>query len=738
MQAGTASARASLVAFALALLLSAALLFNIQPMIGKQLLPRVGGTPQVWNVAMAFFQLALLAGYLATHALSRLSIRTHGIIYIGLLVAASAFLPITLPPDWLPAVTGYMPLAVLSILISTVAAPFIALSLSAPTLQRLFSGTQHAQAQDPYFLYVASNLGSLVGLLAYPFVLEPLLAVSAQAALWRYGFFVLIALAVLCLILQLRHTAAPVAHTEATGTAPSWKQRGWWVALSFIPSSLTLGVTTYISTDLTPAPLLWVITLGLYLLSFIVAFATKGQSLRSLCLSAYPWLAAFSAITVLVHINLPWPMVGVSLITFFATAVACHSLLAASRPSPSFLTDFYLWLSVGGALGGCFNAFIAPLVFTQLAEYPLVLILAILVAGVNTDLLSNPRKIANLSTTLMVLSLVNLLMFYGRDYVPADIRNLVLAAFLASAVPLLRAKPATLYGAAVVFLITFTFKPYMNDSIFMNRNFFGIISVSDRLSDDEKVTYRLLEHGTTTHGIQMIEPQRATTPTGYYAPTGPLARIWAFAQPKSLALIGLGAGSLNCYAKPEQQLHFIEIDPMVIEVAKAYFTFLSECPPPRITLGDGRLIMAADTTKYDMIVLDAFSSDSIPVHIITREAIALYLSRLNEGGIIALHTSNRFFNLEPILAAIANDLGLTSYIGRDESSGPVDGVITFPSEAVVLSANPARLDGLKAQPEIWRKLQQNLHVQAWTDSYSNILSAIKANSWLAPINEIPK
>lgn len=717
-----------LAAFAAALVLSAALLFSIQPMIGKQLLPRTGGTPQAWNVTLAFFQLALLAGYLCAHALGRLSIKQHGLAYLAALLAAAFFLPISLPAEWRPDTSSHIALSVLGALAGSVAVPFIALSLSAPTLQRLFSGTAHNRAADPYFLYVASNFGSLAGLLAYPFFIEPVLALPQQAEFWRYGFFGLLGLGLLCLGLQYRHAGSiPVSSPVIDDTAPNWRQRVWWVLLSFIPSSLTLGVTTHISIDLTPAPLLWVVTLGLYLISFMLAFATRGQKLRNLCMSAYPWLAAFAAASVLIHVNLPWPMVALNLAGFFTTAVACHSLLATSRPPASRLTGFYLWLSIGGALGGSFNAFLAPVIFTQLTEYPLALALGIFVTGTNAALLRNKLNIANLVTTLVILGLCSLGMYNMPDVIPVDVRNLTMIAFMATLVLLLRVDRRAVGIAALLFLTALTFKPQLNNSIFTGRNFFGLITVSDRTDIGTGYTFRLLEHGTTTHGVQMISPMRSTTPTGYYAPTGPLGLVWSIKQPKSVALVGLGAGSLNCYAKEGQSLHFIEIDPMVVDVAQKYFTFLTECPTPEITIGDGRLVLAGDSRTYDMIVLDAFSSDSIPVHIITREAIALYASRLNPGGVIALHISNRFFNLEPVLAAIAQDLGLTGYVGRNLRDGLINNVLTFPSEAVVLAQDAVSLQTLSYQAMTWRKLQPAPGISAWTDEYSNIVSSIKSN-----------
>lgn len=719
-----------LITFAISLMLSAALIFNLQPMVGKMLLPRVGGSPYSWNVVMAFFQLALLGGYLLAHLLSRLSPWQHGIVYFFGLAAAATVLPIQLPADWQPDTAGHVSLAVLYILTTVVAIPFIALSLSAPTLQRLFSASSHARASDPYFLYVASNFGSFAGLLLYPFLFEPLWSLGRQTEIWRYGFYILMAVVAFCLFMQRNHMSAVPAASNSAAEAvdtnkPGWTLRGQWLLYAFIPSSLTLGVTTFITSDVTAAPLLWVLTLALYLITFMIAFTQRGESVRRWGTRWHLWFATAAVANTMIPIVLPWPVVVINLIAFFTTALACHTRLAQLRPDARHLTEFYLWLSIGGALGGSFNAFVAPVAFNYLLEYPLVLILAIAMHIRVPATIGKPQKIVGVSIWIFLLGFLSLLNYYLAGNSKDDLRNILLIPLLATIILPLRPYKYMIRGCAAIMLVCLLAVPYYYRITFSDRSFFGVIITTDYQTEDGRFKYRMLQHGTTTHGVQYLMPDRKDEPTAYYARGTALANIWTTRQPQSVAVMGLGTGSLNCIKQPGQFVHYFEIDPLMVKVANEQFSFLRDCGQPEVTLGDGRLELAKDNRRYDLIIIDVFSSDSIPTHIITKEAIQLYMNKLNPGGVLGFHISNRFFDLEPVLAAAAKDLGLYAAYGATNAHEITSARIIFETHAVVMSATPVGLQPYLQQPGIWRPAQNPRNIKAWTDDYFNILAAIK-------------
>lgn len=722
-----------LIAFALALTLSAGLLFNIQPMMGKMLLPRVGGAPAVWNVAMAFFQISLLTGYLIAHALSKFSPRIHALGYIVLLALAALVLPISLPMGWQPDESANPAFSVFLVLILSVALPFIALSLSAPTLQRLFASTTHPDAKDPYFLYVASNLGSFAGLLAYPLWLEPRYDIRAQTEIWQSGYYVLMALAILCILLRQRSATEALTTPPAPQAAPlAPKQKAFWVLLAFIPSSLTLGVTTHITTDIAATPMLWAATLALYLLTFILAFAQRGEKIRQLAVLLAPWMAVLGLVLTLSPLHLVFTEIALHLALFTVIALACHSLLAKHRPAASQLTSFYLWLSVGGALGGAFNAFVAPLIFSYLTEYPLVLLLALIVIPVERT-----------KHQQMLIGLVLLTAFaaYGQGVLIQHTNgisdNQTIGLFIGATLLLIsqtRNRPLmAILGLALIVLKM----GLSGDTLYSGRDFFGTVSVHENNFDitdsDGKPTsirVRSIDHGTTRHGIAIVDGPTPPIPTGYYSPSSPIAQTIRALNPQAVAGIGLGSGAINCHMAQGRHYTFIEIDPLVEQVARTYFDFLSACTPPTILIGDGRLKMAAlPDHSFDLIVLDAFSSDSIPTHIVTEEAFALYLTKLRPGGAIALHITSRFFRLEPMLAALAHNLALSAVFGQNTILEATPTTIDFPTRWVVMAPDRATIDKLRhSSPQneaMWRDLQADPAIRAWSDGYSNLISVMK-------------
>lgn len=719
--------RLFMICFAAALCLSAGLLFNIQPMVGKMLLPRVGGSPAVWNVAMAFFQFALLIGYLLAHIFSKTKPITHGLLYVLCLMGAAFFLPIALPESWMPAANQPAAFSVLLVLITSVSLPFIALSLSAPTLQRLFAESRHEEAKDPYFLYVASNLGSFTGLMLYPLWLEPYYKLAEQTALWQKGFFALLALTVLALILLLNFKKAektPTTISEEAQAPITLKMRGQWILLALIPSSLSLGVTTHITTDIAATPMLWVVTLGLYLLTFVIAFAQKGESLRRRAILFSPWAAAIGIATFAAPLTLRWFDMLIHISVFFVVALACHSKLASLRPSAKSLTDFYFWVSVGGALGGSFNAFVAPVIFNRQLEYVLLLLAGILLSPIARQI-KNQMIVAAISLVAVSLYLYDMFLKHGDITQTSNLTFAVVIIALLSMLSVI-GKPllAAIVGLAVIFLKVGT----DTHTLYSDRDFFGTFSVVEGRNQDPYLEMRYLDHGTTRHGVEITSRPAGMppVPSSYYAPDNPISLALKVYDPSTITAIGLGAGSINCYSRDGRHYTFLEIDPLAEYVAKTYFSFLTACPAPTILIGDGRLLMQQlPEAGADMIILDAFASDSIPTHIVTEEAFKLYLSRLKPEGIIAVHISSRSFKLEPMIAAIADNLGLAALMGEVLDVSITKDYVRFPTQWVILARTPAQLDKLRASGTIWRDVQKDQNIKAWTDDYSNLLSILK-------------
>ncbi len=569
--------------FALALALAAALLFNVQPMMGKMLLPLVGGAPSVWNVALAFFQSALLLGYLVAHLLTRLPPVWNGIAYLAILLLAATTLPIGLPAGWHPGAGEPVPLTLLGALIISVGSPFVALSLSAPTLQRLFANTSHPRARDPYFLYAASNFGSFTGLLAYPFWLEPHDTLAAQAVLWQKGFFGLIGLVGLALLLQWKNAASPVpdpttSEASSSGITPpplTYGTRVHWALLAFIPSSLTLGVTQYISTDIAASPLLWVTTLGLYLLTFVLAFSSGHATLKRALETTYPLLAALALSLSVFPLRASLEILVLHVLAFGATALACHSRLSALRPPPARLTEYFLWIAIGGALGGAFNAFLAPILFNQFAEYTLVLGLAFVV--------TRPSLPPAGQATVVALAAVALVRI-GLDWLGIALSPLLgnlPYALLLTAITLgltrVQRYPRVLLAGLTVTLTGFFM---LSGGLFTGRDFFGVIRVEERILPGTTTPVRAVFHGTTIHGLQYVDPARRTETTGYYSNHSPISGVFAAYHPESVFIVGLGSGGMNCFAQPGQHFHFVEIDPLMVHVAQTWFSFLRDCPAP--------------------------------------------------------------------------------------------------------------------------------------------------------------
>ncbi|HEV3142515.1 MAG TPA: fused MFS/spermidine synthase, partial [Gemmataceae bacterium] len=826
--------------YAITLLVSAFLLFLVQPLVGKMLLPYMGGTPIVWNTCMVFFQAMLLGGYLYSHLSTKwLGVRKQAYIHLGLLiltvlalatVAVAYRQPIAINKDLTPQGKEIPIFGMFLVLLLAVGLPFFTVATSAPLLQKWFANTGHPAAKDPYFLYGASNLGSVLALFAYPILLEPNFRLATQSWVWSAGFVCLAFLIGGCArLLWKSPSIAPVSAKEiarpvsslnsstsvsrslppkqpafqksqpAPQTPPdapvAWMRKLRWLMLAFVPSSLMLGVTTYLATDIASLPLLWIVPLGIYLFTFIVAFSRLPNWF-------YTTLALITPVLVLLLIFIMgagWMIMkdqriifAIHLLAFLAVALNCHCALARSRPAASHLTEFYLIMSLGGVLGGLFNALVAPLIFNDVYEYKVAIGLACLMLPTLTEMKSpaQPWQVSNAYRKLKLVSvgvtiglaievaiLIATLVGYERltwwalylallldalfliplvlAYVWFQLKNtsveryyrgvldfvipgliFLFALFLTlqrsgsdlpywqRPIPILsewisrecigvegermfepdKILAIIVFGIPALVCYLFVERPwrfalcvgaiqlaviigqYRGGQIYQGRSFFGVL----RVTEEEEPRYirdsliRKLYHGTTLHGEeQILPPTDKPLPISYYEKSGPIGDIFReFPKPRegaNLAFIGLGTGTLTAYAEPGQHVTIFEIDPLVKRLAtgKVYntetrqlenmFSFFNRCPADKqIVLGDARLMLERQQEQYDMIVVDAFSSDSIPIHLLTQQSIQLYLRKLKEpNGLIVLHISNRYLDLEPIVERLVEDAHLEARVFND-------------------------------------------------------------------------
>ncbi len=712
--------------------LSAALVFLVQPMFAKMATPLLGGSPNVWNVSLVCFQAALLLGYAYAHTLNHFvkSLRRQVMVHGGFLLAAGIVLPFQLSgalgePDPTKPTLWLMGVFALSI-----APPFAVISATAPLVQSWYSRSGRADAHDPYHLYGASNIGSLLGLAAYPLVLEPLLPVAAQTQAWTIGYGVLAGLLIISgLIAAVSGRSAGVegaktAHQAAPADAAPqvrWKQRLWWVTLAFIPSSLLVGVTTHIATDVASAPFLWAPPLMLYIGTFIIVFAKRPAINLKTSVRFLP-LAVGAAVLALPSVS------GVPLLSSFflhlavllMAALVCHGLLAKDRPDASRLTEFYLLMSLGGVLGGAFNALLVPQIFNGVTEYPLMLI-AVLLVRPEARWMGHGRTRVWAATAVIALvaAIVLRLVEGGEEQSTLTYRILLILAVLGVVLGR-ESRAAPVIAAACAWGIGLAASPVTGG--ISERGFFGVVKVIDRGE------HRVMMHGTTLHGAQYIRGEDRLRPTTYYAPEAPIGQMFAAHDaPGRVGVIGLGTGSVACYARKGQRYTYFEIDPLVAKFASDpnHFTYLSECTPdPDIVLGDGRLTLAAEPEgDFELLLIDAFSSDSVPAHLLTREALALYLSRLSDDGILIMHVSNNHMKLESVVARIADDLGVPArYQFYVPEPGSGDNFRAQASQVVVLARSEAALARIDGDAR-WSVLTGD-GKRAWTDNYSNVIGAI--------------
>ncbi len=723
--------------FALALFASASLSFLVQPMVGKHLLPALGGTPGVWNSCLVFFQAALLLGYAMVHALARMPYGARLAVHAALLAAAGAAIAFggRLAPNdaWLPTDSESPTLAVLAVLAASVGAPYLALATTAPLLQAWFARL----GRDPYPLYAASNLGSFAGLLSYPFLVEPALPLAEQRSLWIAGFAIVAALMLACGALAARGRA--VVEEERTIEPPPSRGRVLkWIALAALPSSLLMSATTHLTTDIAPVPLLWVVPLGLYLLSFSIVFARWTPAARRIVGRLTPMALCFLTVALLTRANTPMILVGgVHLGAFFLVALLCHGELAADRPAPAHLTGFYLWLSVGGVLGGLANAFLAPWLFARTGnvEYAIAIVLAGLVrpptdaVGARLKPMDGvwPFALGGL-TALLVVGVPWILPTQpGTD--PDDALDRLVRGGLSFGLPAAFAfalvwRPVRFALCLAVLLAVGSLAPNPHGTILeTHRDYFGTLRVA-RSADGR---FHRIVHGTTLHGQQRWPFETPPEPATYYHRKGPFGRLMAALPPERrarVAVVGLGCGATAAYAEAGQRWTFYEIDPAVARVAKddRYFTFLKTCPAEtEITLGDARRqLRRAPDGEFDLIVLDAFSSDAVPVHLLTREAFDLVFAKLKPGGVVALHVSNRYLDLPPLVARTIAAADPARRIVVDDDLPTDEGAKTGQTAStwLVVFANGSipRLDAR------WQPIPA-MAGPIWTDDFSNLLAA---------------
>ena len=746
--------------FAVTALLGAFLLFLVEPMFARMVLPLLGGAPAVWNSCLVFYQLALLGGYLYAHAVGKRPLKQQVLLQAVLLAAAAVVLPIAVrgsapPPSANP--IGW----VFSILVVSLGLPFVVLATTGPLLQRWFSSLGPWASSRVYSLFAASNIGSFVALLGYPFLVEPMLRLRSQSLWWTTGYAVYAVLMLACgavawrrgtldapapepapvpvaIVTPARRSKAAQADDAAEEEDDPTAARMRWLGLAAVPSTLMMSVTTFISTDVASMPLLWVVPLALYLLTFVLAFAERQLIGRRLIAWLFPAAVVLTVALVMAPPEFPMTLTALHLASFFVIALACHTALADSRPPAESLTEFYLWLSAGGAVGGLFNTLVAPLLFVNPFEYPLAALSACLLlpnalTGGSETVRTAARQVASFVAValpvLLVVVLVPVVQAYDRQLPDSPFLRFViifgpgcLVAFL------LQRAPLRMGIALATLVVAGTFVRFDNRvPIHLERSFFGVHRVM--FSGNERV----LLSGTTNHGAQSIKPSLRCEPLTYYSRGGPVGQIVTHVQQdptkKRFGVVGLGTASMAAYAKPGESWTFFEINPVVERLARdaEFFTYLKDCAPQaRVVIGDARLMLVDEPDEaFDVLVLDAFSSDAIPVHLITLEAMQLYLKKLAPGGVMAVHISNRYLDLAPVVGATAREAGLVAVVQTNvpaEAAREISLEIS-PSRWVLVARSPEDIGAIVNEGR-WSSLE-DAKGPVWTDDYSNVYSVLR-------------
>jgi hypothetical protein len=733
--------RLVLVVYTAAIFVSALLLFSVQPLFTKMVLPRLGGSPAVWSVAMVFFQSLLLAGYAYAHYLMRLNNRMIPVaVHLTLLVIAFLTLPLSIAGGWgEPPTSGYA-LWLLGLFVVSIGLPFFALAANNPLLQAWFVRTGHPNGPDPYFLYASSNIGSFLALLSYPVLLEPMFTLRTQNLIWTGGYVVLIVLIAACGVLLLRSPKSAAVDTlakDSDAPAPAWSLRARWIFLAAVPSGLLIAVTAHISTDVAAAPLLWVLPLSLYLLTWVLVFQSRPLLPHKWMLMLQP--AAIAGVIVLLAVggeqNLLLTLGGHQL-CFFLIAMACHGELARTRPAAKHLTGFYVALSFGGMLGGLFAGLIAPNVFSWVAEYPILVVLAALCRPPGDERF--PRWTRWYWPILLAVAVALIAPSFSngevlnwlqeqRVYVVGAVASVGM--LLALGLNAGRWKLAALATLALVLIRVY---PADDGRVETVRSFFGV----HKILVTPHGQYHVLMHGTTIHGAEKFQnddgspiPGRPEPITYYHRDGGIGQAITAIRErkgaPLRAAVIGLGAGTLTCASEPGETWKFFEIDQSMVDTARdpRYFTYVQNCEPDlKPVIGDARLTFAREPDGlYDLIIVDAYSSDAIPIHLATEEAMKIYKDKLAPQGAVLMHVSNRHLELSSVVVGIAEANDLKSWVYSEDSGR--DGEYIF-STSVVVSAREEADIGKLASSDQWTETEANEEQRVWTDDYSNVLGAV--------------
>jgi SAM-dependent methyltransferase len=724
---------------------SAALVFLVEPMVAKLVLPLLGGSPSVWNTSLAFFQTALLAGYAYAHALQRVrSVRAQALVHGAALLLAALALPLRVNELFGPPSSTHPNAWLLGVLAVSIGAPFAVLSATAPLVQAWHARTIGEEGEEPYVLYAASNLGSLLALLAYPVIVEPLMAVHVQTSSWTWGYaaFGLLMVSLAFMVSRVGDGPAHVAKAETPPAAVRWKDRLVWIALAAIPSSLMLGVTTHITTDVASAPFLWVLPLALYLLTFIIAFQTRPlippdvtllfqAAAVAACAALLPFGTTNFILQLFVH-----------LAAFFLTALMCHQALVARRPDPAHLTEFYLWMSFGGVVGGGFNAFLAPVLFNNVWEYPLVLVLSCLARPWGGWKMGPSAWAPLILGTLAALAAVVVATFVGpqagsraaiaglSQHDLFDIGLKVCLATVTVCAFLVRGRALFFFAMIAMLSIVAAAAQERAPTTYTWRSFFGVLTQS-QTHVSTLGAVNMLAHGTTLHGAQSLDPRYACLPLVYYAPPTPIGQVFQALQRERPAIrigaVGLGTGSVSAYVGPADRLTFFEIDPLVVRISTdpTHFSYTTRCAkgPIDYVIGDARLTVAKQPKDlFDVLLIDAFSSDAVPVHLLTVEAVRDYLTHLKPDGVLILHLSNRNLELNGPAQAVAAAAGGVALIQNYRPTKMDEALWATSEDAVIVARSPAGLARFKDDAR-WRATQPNL-VRPWTDDYTNLAGAL--------------
>lgn len=741
--------------FTLSIFLSALLLFTVQPMFAKLVLPLLGGSSGVWNTAMVFFQTVLLGGYIYAHLISKFcKFQIQIIIHGAVLLLGCFFLPLTIAEGWVPPEGGAQVYWLIALFAVSVGAPFFAISANAPLLQRWFSRTNDKDADDPYFLYSASNAGSLLSLCLYPILFEPMLRLREQTELWAIGYLLLIVAIICCGIFAIKNKAELTDKVDvpiAACSSLTLKTRLIWIALAFIPSSLMLGVTTHMTNNIASAPFLWIMPLALYLLTFILAFAKKPL-IKSVYLGYLLPVAITMALLFGYFVSVNFFVdIAIGLASYFIITLACHTRLVELRPEAGHLTEFYIWMSFGGMLGGVFNALIAPVIFSNVFEYALVLSLSVFVCflffGLKKDVAFERSVIVALTVAGIVFAVLSLL------GIPMKYSVIAAGGIISVGLARLVEKELTIFSS--LFLLTMVLSIVVPklavDELMTDRSFFGILHV--KAKETEHGVLHSFVHGNTVHNYQLQDEALKKVPLAYYSEGNIFDRGLEFAEQSSaqgdinVAMIGLGAGAMACHEKPGDDWTYFEIDAAVVDMAKndKYFSYMSECSySSDVRIGDARIkLNELPAGSQDIIMVDAFSSNAIPAHLVTVEALELYRSRLKPSGVIFFHTSNRLLDVDSVVATLAEKTGLDSRFTNSGSfeKNPYAELEAFGTAVMVGTAE--QMKALEIFDNRWHRITPSPDVGLWSDDYSHIMGTIKAgykkNSIIAaPLEQVAK